>query len=79
MRNTWTITLIFLLLELLPFMCYQFSCPLYNFKTAWHIFMKLHTNVKHHKQRAEHMNHYSGFPTFWVIALCVLIIFLSSP
>ena len=20
----------------------------YNFKTAWHIFMKLHTNVKHY-------------------------------
>ena len=29
--------------------CQRFSCPLHNFKTAWHIFMKLHTNVKHHE------------------------------
>ena len=42
------------------------------------IFMKLHTNVKHHKT-IEHMNHNSGFPTFGVIALCVLTIFVSTP
>ena len=28
---------------------------------------------------AEHMNRNSGFPTFEVITLCVLTIFVSSP
>ena len=31
------------------------------------------------RRRAEHKNHNSGFPTFGVIALCVLTIFLSAP
>ena len=31
------------------------------------------------RRRAEHKNRNSGFPTFGVIALCVLIIFLSAP
>ena len=40
--------------------------------------MKLHTNFKHH-ETIEHMNHNSGFPTFGVIALYVLTIFVSAP
>ena len=40
--------------------------------------MKLHTNVKRHEM-IEHMNYNSGFPTFGVIALCVLTIFVSAP
>ena len=44
MHQSWTVTLVFLLLELLPFVCLQFSCPLHNFKTAWHIFMLLVTH-----------------------------------
>ena len=31
------------------------------------------------RRRAEHMNRNSGFPTFGVIALCVLTIFVSAP
>ena len=31
------------------------------------------------KQRAEHMKRNSGFPTFEVITLCVLTIFMSAP
>ena len=31
------------------------------------------------RQSAEHVNRNSGFPTFGVIALCVLAIFLSAP
>ena len=37
--------------------------------------MKLHTNIKHHKRCAEHMNRNSGFSTFEVIALYVFTIF----
>ena len=40
--------------------------------------MKLYTNVKHH-ETIEHMSRNSGFPTFGVIALCVLIILVSAP
>ena len=31
------------------------------------------------RRRAERMNHNSGFPTFGVITLCVLTIFVSAP
>ena len=31
------------------------------------------------RRHAEHMNGNSGFPTFGVIALCVLTIFVSAP
>ena len=41
------------------------------------IFMKLQTNVKHH-ETIERMNYNSGFPTFGVIALCLLTIFVSA-
>ena len=31
------------------------------------------------RRRSEHKNHNSGFPTFGVIAPCVLTIFVSTP
>ena len=31
------------------------------------------------KGRAEHIKHESGFPTYGVIALCVLTIFIPTP
>ena len=65
MQNTWTVTLVFLLLELLPFMCEQFSCPLHNFKTAWHIFMKLHTKVKHHEAMCRTHEQLLWLSYFW--------------
>ena len=42
---------------------------------SWNFTQTLNTM----RQRAEHMNHNSGFPTFGVIALCVLTIFVSAP
>ena len=39
--------------------------------------MKLHTKVELH-EKIEHMNRNSGFPTFGVIALCVLTLFVSA-
>ena len=41
--------------------------------------MKLHTKTLNAMRRhAEHMNRNSGFPTFGVIALCVLTVFVSA-
>ena len=54
------------------------SCPLHNFKTTWHIFMKLDTNVNIMRWHAEHMNRNSCFPTFRVIALWVLKMAIST-
>ena len=62
MQKTWTVNLVFLLLELLPFVCYQFSCLLHKFKTAWHIFLKLHTNVKP----------WDNMQNTWTISLVIL-------
>ena len=41
--------------------------------------MKLTQTLNTMRRYAEHMNHNSGFPTFGVIALCVLTIFVSAP
>ena len=78
MQNTWTVTLVLLLLELLPFV-YNFHVHSITLKPldifSWNFTLTFYTIRGH----AEHMNSYSGFPTFGVIAFCVLTIFVSAP
>ena len=56
----------------------MYLCPLNNSDTVRDIFMKLHTNVKHDRRHAEHMNHNYGLPSFGVIALWIWNIAISS-
>ena len=59
-QNTWTVTVVCLLLELLPFEHWTlaistvYSCPLCKLETVRDILIKLLTNAKHQRQRAEH-------------------------
>ena len=74
-QSARTITLVLILFSYVPlnFLSSNFltqACPLYNFKTVQDIFIKLHTNIKHHKRwPAKSMKHNSWICIFLVTLL----------
>ena len=77
MSHTRMTTLLFLLLELSPFVMSDIgypliSCPFSKSKTLWNIFMILGRNVEQDQTRCRVQNDNSAILTFGVISPCYI-------